>query len=191
MRATNLLKQLRHPISPPPKEIPPRINMCAAGLHNSNIPGVVTILEPTRFAPLSYVFGVIQFVGKNPSRPACRIGTPLAAASLTPGPLKHGKEVDINHLHGSLARAHASVLKSDSETAWDPLDRGTSFMFGLFSSEKTSSTYPTSRDEASDAAAGTCPHRHRWALPNFSWGVAIRRDVRRQRFVSTADVRRA
>ena len=43
-------------------------------------------------------------------------------------------------------------------------------MFGLFSSERTSSTYPTSRDEASDAAAGTCPHRHRWALPNFSWG---------------------
>ena len=64
-------------------------------------------------------------------------------------------------------------------------------MFGLFSSERTSSTYPTSRDEASDAAAGTCPHRHRWALPNFSWGVAVRSDVRRQRFASTAAVRRA
>ena len=50
-------------------------------------------------------------------------------------------------------------------------------MFGSFSSERTSSTYPTSRDEASDAPAGTCPHRHRWALPNFSWGVAARRDV--------------
>ena len=31
-------------------------------------------------------------------------------------------------------------------------------MFGLFSSERTSSICPTSRDEASDAAAGTCPH---------------------------------
>ena len=64
-------------------------------------------------------------------------------------------------------------------------------MFGLFSSESTSSTYPTSRDEASDATAGTCSHRHHWALPNFSWGVAVRRDVRRQRFESTAAVRRA
>ena len=33
--------------------------------------------------------------------------------------------------------------------------RGTSFMFGLFSGERVSSTYSTSRDEASDAAAGT------------------------------------
>ena len=41
IRATNLLKQLRHPIPPPPQEIPPRRNMCSAGLHNSNC--VVTI----------------------------------------------------------------------------------------------------------------------------------------------------
>ena len=33
--------------------------------------------------------------------------------------------------------------------------RGTSFMIGLFSGERVSSTYSTSRDEASDAAAGT------------------------------------
>ena len=80
--------------------------------------------------------------------------------------------------------------ESDNETAWDPPDRGTSFMFGLFSSEGTSSTYPTSRVETSDAPAGTCPHRHRWALPNFSWRVAVRCDVRRQRFASTAAIRR-
>ena len=54
-------------------------------------------------------------------------------------------------------------------------------MFGLFSSERKSSTYPTSRDEASDAAAGTCPHRHRSTLPNFSRGVTACGDVRRQR----------
>ena len=58
-------------------------------------------------------------------------------------------------------------------------------MFGLFSSEGTSSTYPTSRDEASDAPAGTRPHRI------FSWGVAVRCDVRRQRFASAAAIRRA
>ena len=172
MRATHLLRQLGHPIPPPSQEPPPRRNMCATGLQNSIVPGVVTVLEPTPFPPLSSALGEIQFVGKTPSRPACRIGTPLAATALIPGPLKHGKEVDINHLHVSL-------------------DRGTSFLFGLFSSERTSSTYPTSRDEASDAVAGTCSHRRRWALPNFSWGVAVRRDVRRQRFASTAAVRRA
>ena len=73
---------------------------------------LVTVLEPTPFPPLSSVLGEIRFVGKTPSRPACRIGTPLAAVALTSGSLKHGKEVDINHLHVSLAHAHASVLKA-------------------------------------------------------------------------------
>ena len=115
MRATNLLRQLGHPIPPPLQEIPPRRNMCATGLQNSNVPGVVTVLEPTPFPPLSSVLGEIQFVGKTPSRPECRIGTPLAAGALTPGPLKHGKEADLNHLHVSLARAHASVLKATAK----------------------------------------------------------------------------
>ena len=115
MRATNLLRQLGHPIPPPPQQIPPRRNMCTTGLHNSNVAGVVTLLEPNPFPPLSSMLGEIQFVGKTPSRPACRIGTPLAAAALTPGPLKHGKEVDINHLHVSLAHAHASVLKATAK----------------------------------------------------------------------------
>ena len=61
------------------------------------------------------MLGEIEFVGKNPSKPECRIGTPLATAALTPGPLKHGKEVDINHLHVSLAHAHASVLKATAK----------------------------------------------------------------------------
>ena len=190
MRATNLLRQMGHPIPPPPQEIPPRRNMCATGLHHSNVPGVVAVLEPTPFPPLKSVLGEIQLIGKSPSRPACRIGTPLAAAALTPEPLKHGKEVDINHVHVSLAHAHASVRKATSKQQ-DPLDQGTSFVFGLFASERTPSTYPTSHDEASDAAAETCPHRHRWDLSNVSWGVAVRRDVCRQRFASTAAVRRA
>ena len=115
MRATNLLRQLGQPIPPPPQKTPLRRNMCATGLQNSNVPGVVTVLEPTPFHPLSSVLGEIQFIGKTPSRPACRIGTPLAAAALIPGPLKHGKEIDINHLHVSLAHAHASVLKATAK----------------------------------------------------------------------------
>ena len=115
MRATNLLRQLGHPIPPPPQEISLRRNMCATGLLNSNVPGVVTVLEPTPFPPLSSVLGEIQFVGKTPSRPESRIGTPLAAAALTPGPLTYGKEVCINHLYVSLAHAHASVLKATAK----------------------------------------------------------------------------
>ena len=41
MRATDFLRQVGHPIPPPPQEIPPRRNMCATGLHNSNFPEVV------------------------------------------------------------------------------------------------------------------------------------------------------
>ena len=36
----------------------------------------------------------------------------MTAATLNPGMLKHGKVVDINHLHVSLAHAHASVLQA-------------------------------------------------------------------------------
>ena len=115
MRATNLLRQLGHPIPPPSQEPPPppQEHVRATGL-NSNVPGVITVLEPTPFPPLSSVLGEVQFLGKT-SRPACRIDTPLAAAALIPGPLKHGKEVDINHLHVSLAHAHASVLKETAK----------------------------------------------------------------------------
>ena len=64
-------------------------------------------------------------------------------------------------------------------------------MFGLFSGERVSGTYSTSRDEASDAAFGACPHQHHWTLPNISRGVAVRRYVRQQRFASKTAVRRA
>ena len=76
MRATNLLRQLRHPIPPPPQEIPLRRNMCATGLHNSNVPGVVTVLEPTPSPPLISVLGEIQFGGKTPSRPSVGLVPP-------------------------------------------------------------------------------------------------------------------
>ena len=76
MRATNLLRQLGHPIPPPPQEISPRRNMCATGLHYSNVPGVVTVLEPTPFPPLSSVLGEIQFVGKTPLGPSVGLVPP-------------------------------------------------------------------------------------------------------------------
>ena len=115
MRATNPFRQLRHPIPPPPQEIPPRRNMSETGFYDRNVPGVVTVLEPTPSSPLSSVLGEIPFVRKTPSRPECRIGTSLAAAALTPGPIKHGKEVDIDPLHVYLAHVHASMLKATAK----------------------------------------------------------------------------
>ena len=115
MRAINLLRQLRPPVPPPPQEIPPPRNMCATGMHDLNVSGVVKVLEPPPFPPLSSVMGEIMFVGKTPSRFQCRIDTPLVATVLTPGPLKRDKEVDINHLHVSLAHAHVSVLKATAK----------------------------------------------------------------------------
>ena len=76
MRATNLLEQLRHLISPPPQEIPPPRSMCVTGTHDSNVLETVTVLKPTPFPSLSSVLGEIKFVGKTPSRSECRIGTP-------------------------------------------------------------------------------------------------------------------
>ena len=114
MRATNLLRQLRHSHSTSAAE-PPRRNMCVTGMHYSNVSGAVTILEPTPFPPLSSVLGRTEFVGKTPSRSECRIGTPLAAAALNSGLLNHGKGVDINDLHVSLTQAHASVLKATAK----------------------------------------------------------------------------
>ena len=57
MHATNRFRQLEHPILPPPQEISPCRNMCATGLHNSNVPGVVTVLEPTPFPPSQFCVG--------------------------------------------------------------------------------------------------------------------------------------
>ena len=155
--------------------------MCVTGMHGSNVLGTVTVLEPTPFPHLSYVLGDIKFVGKTSSRFKCRIEHSLAAAALTPRLLKHCKEVDIDHFHVSLAHAYASVLKVTAK------QHG----IRLFSGERESATHSTSRDEAGNASAGTCPHRHCWTLPNFSRGVALRCDVRRQRLASTAAVRRA
>ena len=74
--------------SPPPQNISLR-NLCATGMPDSNV--AKAVLEPTLFPPLSFVLGENEFVGNPPSRSECRIGTPLVAAALAPGLLKHGK----------------------------------------------------------------------------------------------------
>ena len=57
---------------------------------------------------LSSVLGEIEFGRKLLFETDCS----LAAAALNPGILKHAKVVDVNHLHVSLAHAHASVLQA-------------------------------------------------------------------------------
>ena len=54
-------------------------------------------------------------MGKHPQRSECRAGIPLAAATLNPGLLKHGKEVNTNHFHVSLSHAHANVFKATTK----------------------------------------------------------------------------
>ena len=66
------------------------------------------LLEPISSPPLSSVVGENEFGGKPPLESDCS----LATAALNPGILKHGKVVDVEHLHISLAHAHASVLQA-------------------------------------------------------------------------------
>ena len=110
MRATNLLRQLRHPVPSPPQETPPSQKHVRDRYARLKCFGDCyrTVLEPTPFPHLNYVLGDIKFVGKTHKY---RIENPLAAAALAPRLLKHCKEVDINNSHVSLAHAYASVLK--------------------------------------------------------------------------------
>ena len=66
------------------------------------------LLEPIPSPPLSSVLGEIKFWRNLLFESDCS----LAAATLNPGLLKHGKIVDTKHLHFSLAHAHASVLQA-------------------------------------------------------------------------------
>ena len=65
MRATNLLRQLGHPIPPPPQKVPPRRNMCATGLQISNVPGVVTVLTDS-LSPSQFCVGGNSVRRENP-----------------------------------------------------------------------------------------------------------------------------
>ena len=89
--------------------------MCVTGMHDSNVLGTVTVLEPAPVPHLSYVLGDIKFVWKTPFRSKCRIENPLEAAALTPRLMKHCKGVDINHFHLFFAHAYVSVLKGTAK----------------------------------------------------------------------------
>ena len=67
MRATNLLRQLRHPVPPPPQEIPPPQTHVRDWYARLKCFGDCyrTVLEPIPFPHLSYVLGDIKFVGKT------------------------------------------------------------------------------------------------------------------------------
>ena len=67
------------------------------------------LLGPIPSFPLSSVLGAIEFIGKSPSNEN------IAVAALNPGTLKHGKEVDINHLHFPLANTHESVFQATAK----------------------------------------------------------------------------
>ena len=63
------------------------------------------LLELIPSPPVSSVLGKIEFGRKPLFESDCF----LTATALNPGMMKHGKVVDINHLHVSLAHAHAGV----------------------------------------------------------------------------------
>ena len=155
--------------------------MCVTGMYDSNISETVTVLEPIPFLHLNSVLGEIKFIGKTSSGSQSRIGTGLAAAAWTPGLLKHGKEEDINHFHVFLAHAHASVLETTAKQHGIRLAAELVSCSTCSRAEGKQGTHSSSRDEASKATAGMCPHRHPWTLSNFSQGVAVRRDVCRHR----------
>ena len=67
------------------------------------------LLEPFPSTLLSSVLGGIIEFGR---KPFFESDFSLTATALNPGMLKHGKVVDVNHLHVSLTHAHASVLQA-------------------------------------------------------------------------------
>ena len=122
--ANKLLAQLRHSIPPPQIEPPPPphgeyvYDWCYTFVSSSSVSGTGAarngLSEPFPFPPFSYVLGEIEFERKSPHESECSSkrgkSVSLVAAALTPGVLKRGKEIYINHFHVSLNQAiHASV----------------------------------------------------------------------------------
>ena len=83
------------------------------------------LVEPLAPPPLSQAAGRVEF--SKSSMPGV-----LAAAALTPGILKHGRTVDINHLHVSLGHVHDEILhantRSCDQTAVCPVHRWQAMM---------------------------------------------------------------
>ena len=108
------------------------------------------LLEPITSPPVSSVLGKIEFGRKPLFESDCF----FTAAALNPGMMKHGKVVDINHLHVSLAHAHASVLRDN----WFSFDGTTGFVLGVSNGKGEPGTNCLSYDGARQEADGAYPH---------------------------------
>ena len=107
-----LASHISTPLSSCVPSFPPSVPSSSQFSSASKISGIDAacgdLLEPTPSPPVSSVLGEIEFGRKPLFESDCF----LTAAALNPGMMKHGRVVDINHLHVSLAHAHTSVLKA-------------------------------------------------------------------------------
>ena len=110
-----LASQISAPVSSCVPSFPPNVPSSSQVSSASKVSGTAAahgdLLEPIPSPPVSYLLGKIEFGRKPLLESDCF----LTAAALNPGMVKHRKVVDINHLHVSLAHAHASVLRA---TEW-------------------------------------------------------------------------
>ena len=107
-----LASQISAPLSSCVPSFPPSVPNSSQVSSASKVSGTDAahdgLLEPIPSPPVSSVLGKIEFGRKPLFESNCF----LTAAALNPGMMRHGKFVDINHLHASLAHAHASVLQA-------------------------------------------------------------------------------
>ena len=110
-----LASQISTPLSscvPPCSQSDPSVPNSSRFSSASNVSGTDAayddLLEPIPSPLLSSVLVESKFGRK----PLFVLDCSLAAATLNPDMLKHVKVVDINHLHASLAHAHASVFQA-------------------------------------------------------------------------------
>ena len=107
-----LASQISAPVSSCVPSFPPSVSSSSQFSTASKASGTDAaygdLLEPIPSPPVSFVLEKIKFGRKPLFESDCF----FTATALNPGMLKHGKVVDINHLHVSLAYAHASVLQA-------------------------------------------------------------------------------
>ena len=143
------------------------------------------LLEPILSPPVSSGLGEIEFGRKPLFESDCF----FTAAALNPGMLKQAKVIHINHLHVSLAHAHASVLQATARQHGFRLTEELVFVLGVFDGKAEPGANCSSCDGARQEADGACPHRHRGPYPGISRGITVRRYVRGQRLPPPAPIR--
>ena len=106
-----LTSQISAPLSSCVPSCPPSVPNKSRFSSVSKVSGTTAayedLLEPIPSPPVISVLGENEFGRTHLFESDCF----STAAALNPGMLKHAKVVDINHLHVSLAHAHASVLQ--------------------------------------------------------------------------------